>query len=63
MGKKDNTFFKQLITKMKSRRVLVSLIVICIAIAAYYIITSKPKIKENYPAVEVEKVERDNVSI
>lgn len=63
MGKKDNTFFKQLITKMKSRRVLVSLIVICIAIVAYFIITSKPKIKENYPAVEVEKVERDNVSI
>ncbi|WP_051069811.1 efflux RND transporter periplasmic adaptor subunit [Bacteroides propionicifaciens] len=46
-----------------ARKVLVSLIVICGAIILYYVINSKPKIKEVYPTVSVQKVQKEDISI
>ncbi len=63
MGKKGNNFFKKSISYIMARKVLVSLIVICGAIILYYVINSKPKIKEVYPTVSVQKVQKEDISI
>lgn len=63
MGKKENNFFKKSISYIMARKVLVSLIVICGAIILYYVINSKPKIKEVYPTVSVQKVQKEDISI
>ncbi len=63
MGKKENNFFKKSISSIMARKVLVSLIVICGAIILYYVINSKPKIKEVYPTVSVQKVQKEDISI
>ena len=63
MGKKENNFFQKSISFIMTRKVLVSLIVICGAIILYYVINSKPKIKEVYPTVSVQKVQKEDISI
>lgn len=63
MGNKKNNFIQESISILKNRKFLVLLIVSCLAIILYYIISSKPQIKEPIPTVEVLKIEQNNVSI
>lgn len=63
MGKKKHGFLHKTTSFVRNRKILVSMIVVCLAIVIYYFITRKPQIEPVYPIVSVEDVRQEDVPI
>lgn len=63
MGSNMKGFLHGKLSFIKDRKVLISLIVICLGIVVYYLVTRKPKIVEVNPVVSMERVKKTDVSI
>ncbi len=63
MGKESQSFQKGKFAFLKGRKVIITMILVCLAIVTYYFIKRKPQIQEVNPVVAVEYVQREDVSI